>query len=305
MATIGTSSAIQDRGQALTNAHRFSAQIPELLVQAQYIAHTVMNGWHGRRKRGAGENFWQFRPYSQGDSINHIDWRRSARDDHTYIREKEWEAAHTVWLWSDVSPSMLYRSKLAQSSKESRALILILAMADILSRSGERIAWPQLLPPFSSRHGAEKLGSALMNKPKLPILPQFDQLKRFNEIILCSDFLQPAEELHSLLQSLAKRGVRAHLVEVADPAEELFPYSGRTEFSDPESGEIIIIGRAETYAQDYQKLYQTRRSELIDFCRRRGWSYTISRTDKPVSQALSHIHHALSFALNTSSSGAF
>ncbi|MFK4823650.1 DUF58 domain-containing protein [Paenochrobactrum sp. BZR 588] len=305
MAVIGTSAEIQDRGQALANAHRLAAQIPELLVQAQQIAHTVMNGWHGRRKRGAGENFWQFRPYSQGDTISHIDWRRSARDDHTYIREKEWEAAHTIWLWSDVSPSMLYRSKLAQSSKESRALILTLAMADILSRSGERIAWPQLLNPFSNRRGAEKLGAALMNATDLPALPQFGALKRFNEIILCSDFLQPVEELQSLLQSLANQGVRAHLVEVADPAEELFPYSGRTEFTDPETGEVLVVGRAETYTQDYQRLYQARRAELIDFCKRRGWSYTISRTDKPMSQALSHIHNALSFAPNISSSGAF
>lgn len=304
MAVIGTQAEIQDRGLALKEAHGIAAQIPDLLVQAQQIAHTVMNGWHGRRKRGAGENFWQFRPYSQGDTINHIDWRRSARDDHTYIREKEWEAAHTVWLWSDFSPSMLYASKLAQSSKESRALILTLAMADILSHSGERIAWPQLLAPFSSRHGAEKLGQALMGNQAMPSLPQFGELKRFNEIILCSDFLQPVEDLKALLQSLANQDVRAHLVEVADPAEELFPYSGRTEFIDPETGETLTIGRAETYAKEYQRLYQARRAELVDFCKRRGWSYTISRTDKPVSQALSHIHNALSFAPNTSSSRA-
>ncbi|MBB6259944.1 uncharacterized protein (DUF58 family) [Paenochrobactrum gallinarii] len=303
MAAIGTRSEVQDRGLALRDAKVFAAQIPELLVQAQQIAHTVMNGWHGRRKRGAGENFWQFRPYSQGDTINHIDWRRSARDDHTYIREKEWEAAHTVWLWSDFSPSMLYASKLALCSKESRALVLTLGFADILSRSGERIAWPQLLKPFSSRHGAEKLGTALMNRPEQPALPQFDGLKRFNEIILCSDFLQPIEELDQILQSLSKQGVRAHLVEVADPAEELFPYSGRTEFTDPETGEILVIGRAETYADDYQRLYQARRAELSDFCKRRGWSYTVSRTDRPASQALTHIHNALSFTSNNSMSG--
>ncbi|MGU3575851.1 DUF58 domain-containing protein [Brucellaceae bacterium C25G] len=304
MAMIGTRSDAQDRGLALKNASAIAAQIPELLVQAQQIAHTVMNGWHGRRKRGAGENFWQFRPYSQGDTLNHIDWRRSARDDHTYIREKEWEAAHTVWLWCDFSPSMLYASKLAQSSKETRALLLTLAMAAILSRSGERIAWPQLLKPFSSRQGAEKLGNALMAQQSMNASPQFDELKRFNEIILCSDFLQPVDEITSMLTSLANQGVRAHLVEIADPAEELFPYTGRTEFSDPETGEILVIGRAESYQQDYQRLYQARRNELVDFCKRRGWSYTLSRTDKPVSQTLMHLHNALSFAPDSSMIGA-
>lgn len=305
MAPIGAQTEVQDSELALKTAHGFAAQIPELLIQAQQIAHTLINGWHGRRKRGVGENFWQFRPYNQGDMISHIDWRRSARDDHTYIREKEWEAAHTIWLWSDFSPSMRYRSKLAQYSKENRALILTLALADILSRSGERIAWPQLLAPFSSRHGAEKLAQALRNSQQLPLLPQFNGLKRFNEIILCSDFLQPFEELTTILQQLANQGVKAHLVEVADPAEELFPYSGRIQFTDPESGETLLIGRAETYAENYQRLYQARRTALADFCKQHGWNYTISRTDKPVSQTLAHLHNALSPASNTVSNGAF
>ena len=52
------------------------------------------------------------------------------------------------------------------------------------------------------------------------------------------------------LDVLQRHGVRAHLIEVADPAEETFPYSGRTEFSDPETGEKLTAGRAETVSTD-------------------------------------------------------
>ena len=155
-----------------------------------------------------------------------IDWRRSARDDHTYVRDREWEAAHTVWLWADPSPSMLYKSRGATVSKESRALVLILALAELLSRSGERIAWPGLTDPFSARNGAERLAAHLVHAAELPGKPDLSAIRRFSDIVLASDFLDPVEETMAWLDVLPRHGVRAHLIEVADPAEETFPYAG-------------------------------------------------------------------------------
>lgn len=295
---IGAEVSTADRKDTLARARARASSIPDLLVEARRVVNTVMNGWHGRRKRGAGENFWQFRPYVQGESLSHIDWRRSARDDHTYVRDREWESAHTVWLWCDFSPSMLYRSNLTPVSKEARALVLTLALAELLSRSGERIAFPALLAPFSARNGAERLAGALMgasmhDTPE-SALPDINQIRRFSEVVLFSDFLQPFDELTALLDQLTRRGVRAHLVEVADPAEETFPYAGRTEFRDPETGATLVAGRAETYAEDYRRLYIARRETLSDFCTRLGWSYTVHRTDRPATEALSRLHDALS-----------
>lgn len=293
MATIGARVAPSDRTDELARAKARAAMIPDLLVEAQRVVNTVMTGWHGRRKRGVGENFWQFRPYVQGEQLSQIDWRRSARDDHTYVRDREWESAHTVWLWSDFSASMLYRSHLSQTSKEARALVILLAMAELLSRSGERIAFPGLLQPFAARNGAEKLAAALMHQTQSPTQPQLDQIGRFSEVVLISDFLQPVPDITAVLEQLARRGVRAHLVEIADPAEETFPYVGRTEFRDPETGNTLLAGRAENYADDYRRLYEARRQELKDFCKRLGWSFTTHRTDRPTSQALAHMHAIL------------
>lgn len=291
---IGTQVSPADRKDTLARARARAAAIPDLLVEAQRVVNTVMNGWHGRRKRGPGENFWQFRPYVQGEQLSRIDWRRSARDDHTYVRDREWESAHTVWLWCDFSPSMLYRSQLSPVSKEARALVLTLALAEILSRSGERIAFPALIPPFAARNGAERLAGALMHDAPESAFPDIAQIRRFSEVVLISDFLHPFEALTELLDRLAKRGVRAHLVEVADPAEETFPYAGRTEFRDPETGATLVAGRAETYAEDYRRLYTARRETLSDFCKRLGWSYSVHRTDRPAAEALARLHQALS-----------
>lgn len=293
MAPVGGAAAPVTTTDALARGRLRASLVPDLLVEARRVVNTVIAGWHGRRRRGIGENFWQFRPYVEGESHARIDWRRSARDDHIYIRDREWEAAHTVWLWADPSPSMLYQSVGASVSKQSRALVLALALAEILSRSGERIAWPGVTDPFASRDGAERLAARLAHIQQLSARPELAHIRRFSDIVVVSDFLDPAEETQAWLGPLAQRGVRAHLVEVADPAEETFPYAGRTEFHDPETGERLTAGRAETLGADYRRLYLARRTELDMWCKRLGWSYTVNHTDRLASEALVKIHMAM------------
>src|SRR6185295_4669062 len=107
-------------------------------IEARRVAATVIAGWHGRRVAGRGETFWQFRPFIPGETASGIDWRRSARDDHFYVREKEWEAAHLVWLWQDLSTSMAFRSRLATVGKRDRGMVFLLALAELLAAAGER-----------------------------------------------------------------------------------------------------------------------------------------------------------------------
>ena len=293
MVRIGESQAPAEARDALARARQRAALVPDLLVEARRVVNTVSAGWHGRRRRGIGENFWQFRPYVEGEAVNRIDWRRSARDDHIYIRDREWEAAHTVWLWADMSGSMLYKSTGALTSKQGRALVLALATAELLSRSGERIGWLGLTDPFSARNGAERVAARLAHAPAMPDRPALSGIRRFCDVVLIGDFLDPVEDTLAWLDVLARNGVRAHLIEVADPAEETFPYTGRTEFADPESGEKLTAGRAEALAADYRRLYAARRAELATHARHLGWSYTTNHTDRPASEALVRLHAAL------------
>ena len=127
---------------ALTLADR----MPRLVLEARRVAATLSHGLHGRRRAGAGETFWQFRPFVAGEAAQRIDWRRSARDDRLYVREREWETAQSVWLWIDRSASMGYVSDLAQAPKIERALVLGLALADAFVEGGERVGLLGLMP---------------------------------------------------------------------------------------------------------------------------------------------------------------
>src|ERR1700694_6121580 len=136
---------------AAGDARALAAAMPRLILEARRIAATVIHGLHGRRRAGSGENFWQYRRFISGEPARRIDWRRSARDDHLYVREREWEAAHTVWVWPDRSASMLFSSKLADKPKLDRALVLAFALGELLVRGGERIGIPESMRPTASR----------------------------------------------------------------------------------------------------------------------------------------------------------
>ena len=303
MASIGQTVEPTKSSEALLRARARAALVPDCMVEARRIANTVTAGWHGRRKRGIGENFWQFRPYANGESLSRIDWRRSARDDHTYVRDLEWEAAHTIWLWADFSPSMMYKSTLASVSKESRALVLMLALAELLARSGERIGSPGVMEPVSARNAAERLATALLHAPISAGLPDTTMIRGASDIVLIGDFLDSPDDIMARIGPLARRGLKGHVIEISDPAEETFPYSGRTEFTDPETGQKLMSGRAETLGHAYRQAYLTRRENLGSSLRHLGWSFLSHRTDQLASQALVATHMFLSGAPDKATHG--
>ncbi len=140
-----------------------AASLPRLVLEARRISANVIHGLHGRRRAGTGENFWQYRRFVSGEASQNVDWRRSARDDHLYVREQEWEAAHTIWLWPDRSPSMAFASKTARDSKLERALVVTFALAELLVSGGERVGIPGLINPTSSRNIVDKMAQAILH----------------------------------------------------------------------------------------------------------------------------------------------
>ena len=121
-------------------AEQLAATLPPLLVAAERVAATVAQGVHGRRRVGQGETFWQYRHYDLGDQPQSIDWRQSAKSDMVFVREMEWEAAQSVWIWRDASASMSWSSDRNHQSKRERADLLTLALAVLLMRGGEHVA---------------------------------------------------------------------------------------------------------------------------------------------------------------------
>jgi uncharacterized protein (DUF58 family) len=270
-----------------SRAEGLAARLPPLLIAAEHVAATVTQGVHGRRRVGLGEAFWQFRSYEPGDPPQRIDWRRSARSDRVFIRQTEWEASQTVWLWRDGSASMHYRSAPSLREKRDSAELLLLALAHLLLRGGERVALMGSGPaPSASLTVIERMAFALLREPDPRSLPAPTVLPRFSHVVLCGDFLSPVEEIAAILRPHADRGVKGHLLRVLDPAEASLPFAGRVRFAGLEGEGELMFPRVESIREDYVKRFLAHESALKDLARAIGWSMTTYRTDEPAEPAL-------------------
>lgn len=283
---------------ARSEAEKLSARLPPLMVQANRVAATIAQGEHGRRRSGQGDAFWQFRRYRNEDSSMSIDWRQSAKSQHLFVREREWSAAASIWIWRDASPSMQYQSHVATQSKLDRATVLALAFASLLVRGGERVG--ELgggQPATTGKQALDRLALGLGNRmTDAGSRPPQVSLPRFSQVILISDWLAPVEGTLVMLRHYGALGVRGHLVQVLDPAEEDLPFNGRTEFEDVASRLTMLARRAETLKDAYRDRLRGLQSALAQACHRQDWTFTTHRTDRPAQGALLAAYAALSVA---------
>lgn len=275
-------------GRSQTDAAlSLAARLPRLVLESRRVSAALAHGIHGRRRAGAGESFWQFRPFVAGEAAQRIDWRRSSRDDRLYVREREWEAAHTIWLWIDRSASMAFASSLAQAPKVERALVLGLALADAFVEAGERVGLLGQMAPRASRQIVERIAEVMAadTSDADEDLPPRAPIARFDEALVIGDFLSPIEEIRAAIEGVADRGARGHLVMIVDPVEESFPFDGQAVLHALEGSLSLRIGDAASWGRVYRDRIAAHRAAIAELARRRGWTLTIHRTDRPASEA--------------------
>jgi uncharacterized protein (DUF58 family) len=280
-------------------ADALGAGLPPLMVAADRLAASISLGAHGRRKAGIGENFWQFRRYGSADAVGRIDWRQSAKSQHLFVREREWEAAQTVWFWRDSDPGMRFGS--GDVTKMERANLLLLALAALLVRGGERVGLlgaPYL--PAASRFTLSRIGHSLLDpamqekeraRTDSDAGPPATPIARGSRIVWFSDFLAPNVE--ERMAGFARLGAVGHLVRIVDPAEEDFPYSGRARFESPRGQSSALFGRAESVGQDSRARFAAHGARIGRAATKLGWSITAHRTDHAPQNALIALHAAI------------
>ena len=259
------------------------------MVAADRLAASVSLGVHGRRRAGMGESFWQFRRYAHTDSAAAIDWRQSAKSQHIFVREREWEIAHTIWFWRDASANMDFASGV--TSKRARAELLLLALAALLVRGGERVGFAGMEgAAAASRLAVTRIGRSLFAKNDAALPPPMN-FARGSQLVWFSDFLD--DGVVEAMTRLSHQGVNGHLVRIVDPAEEDFPYSGRTRFQSTQGEPDEIFGRAERVRPAYRARFAAHGEAVAHEATRLGWTATTHRTDHAPQSALIALHAAI------------
>lgn len=287
--------ALREQAEALAEA------FPPLVAEAEHVASTVAQGVHGRRRTGMGESFWQFRRFREGDTAASVDWRHSARSRHLFVREAEWAAAESVWIWRDASPSMDYASDNQVPTKRDRATVLALALTSLLIQGGENVApLGGGFAPTTGRTAQRRMAHALIDKPAAGAtassLPPPEQLPRYAQVVLISDFLSPVEDIVASIKGYAAEGIRGHMIQILDPAEEDLPFNGRTEFEGIEENLRLMTGRAERLRKAYHARLNLHRDRIVEAARRVDFTFATHRTDRAPHTALLALYVALSGA---------
>jgi uncharacterized protein (DUF58 family) len=289
-------------GYGLARARRaevLGSRLPPLLVAARRVAATVAQGVHGRRRVGEGDSFWQFRPYVSGDPVNRIDWRQSARSGREppegwLVRQTEWDAAQTVYLWRDGSPSMGWRSRAAASDKRDRASLLLLALASLLLRGGERVA--VIRPgarPISGRFGLDRVLEELDQARDDDDLPPRFPLPRHAQVVLFGDFLSSLERIQETIGQMSAVPVTGYLLQLLDPAETTLPYDGRVCFLGLQGERDTLIPRVENIRVTYRDRLKRHQEGLAAICSAAGFGFGVHRTDYAPETALLSLYTAL------------
>lgn len=272
-----------------------AAKLPPLLAHAEHLAGTILLGEHGRRRSGLGDDFWQYRPVQPGDSLRMVDWRRSARSDAQFVREREWQVAQSVMLWVDASVSMQFTSDAATGTKADRAQVLALAVAILLIRGGERVGLTgNALPPRRGEGQILRLTDLLLNVSQEEYgVPEARAMLPHARAVFISDFMGEFDLVKAALTKAADRGVRGVLMQVLDPAEEAFPFRGRAIFESMQQSLRHETHKADDLRDRYLERLHERQAQLRALCAATGWQFNSHQTRNSAQSALLWLFRAL------------
>ncbi len=268
--------------------------LPTLLAEAERLSSALSLGEHGRKRAGQGADFWQYRPAMPGDSARNIDWRRSAKSDAPYIREREWQASQGVTFWVDSAKSMQFQSSKSKQSKTDRAFIVAYALAISLLKGGERVGIEGQGRPRAGIAQMSMLALALADQRAAEFgAPSLHDAISHGRAVVISDFLGDLGPLQAALGAAADKGVRGVIMQILDPIEEDFPFDGRTIFQSVGGGIAFETQEAGDLRARYLQRLQDRKAELARMAQALGWHFTTHHTGSPALPLLLWAHQAL------------
>ena len=271
-------------------AERVVRALPGLNLKAR-AADAAHLGAAGRKRAGSGEQFWQYRHFSEEDSAQRVDWRRSARGDDLYVRETELETARTILFYTDPHQGFDWSGEASRMTKANAARIMMLASGLLLSKAGERVGVLGSGRKASfGKAAADKLGEDLLNSKPAHFPPPPKSQSIF---VVASDFYDPVDVWRERIAPLASRSKEGVLLSISDPVEESFPWQGRVRFSRPGAALFRIFGRAETIRERYLERFAEHQQAMEALAAGMGWQYVHHSTSDAVELGAAHLKSAL------------
>ena len=266
------------------------------------VAKTVVDGFisglHRSPDFGFSEEFVEYRAYTPGDDLRHVDWNVYARTERAYLKRFRGETNAWLTVLLDASNSMQFGSHGINKMDYARYLV---ASLFYLAIHGQRDAAGLLtfddevrnyIRP-STRQGqlhrllagleqAEARARTDFSKP-MRYFQEF--LKRRGMVLIVSDFWESPESIVRTIEPLRFRGNEVVLFHVLDPKDVRPDLNGPSILVDMETKEQLEVTPDYT-KKEYREKIDTHLADLRDRARAAGLGYYLLMTDRPLDDAL-------------------
>lgn len=280
--------------ETTTNARELAAAYGRVMVQAERLAHSLMMGFHGRKQAGTGEEFWQFRPYVEGDTTRKIDWRESAKREKMYMRDNEWEAAQRILFHYTPHARLDYSSDKNTPTKKQRAELILFALSFLFQKSGELFSLNGSGLTFNNNHAQiEKIADFLsLAGAENTLLSDTGSAQKSIPVII-DDFLSPIEDVKTRFMQACAGSKDGYVIQVLDNAEINFPFEGHIEFTDSTAVQSLTFSKTQSVRDAYLKRFHAHQDALLKLCHNMGLSYHLCITSDDAKGNLAPILQAM------------
>ena len=278
---------------------RAIARAEALGMNARFIVEGYMAGEHKSPYRGFAIEFAQHREYAPGDDVRHLDWKVQAKTERYYIKQYEQETNFVAHLLLDGSESMKYGS--GEISKLEYGKMMAACLAYLILHQRDAVALgicdeevQEYLPRSDNRDNLFRIMDRLAGFEPLrgtrlaPVLHGMaGQIKRKGIVIVISDFFVDEEELLQSVQHLRFKGHEVIMMQVLDPCEIDFPFTGNVEFEGLEDLPLIRT-RPSQIKKSYHREFEKFRERLRSDVERHQCHFVGVRTDQPLDEVLAN-----------------
>lgn len=280
------------------------ARIASLKIRALNLVEGLLSGQHRSRHKGSSVEFAEYKDYTPGDEIRHIDWKVVGKTDKYHVKQFEQSTNLKATILLDASGSMGYLSPESggRPAKMDYAKTLVASLACLLLRQFDAVGLTAFndhvvnhIPPRSKAshlqhilHGLATLEPEGITRLGTVIGNMVERLPGRGLLILVSDLLSPHDdELKRNLKLLCSRGLEVILFHILDPDELTLPFDGDIVFESLEDDPPVGLD-PEDIREEYQKLLQGQIETWKRDMPGLGVDYVFLETTTPLEQGLSY-----------------
>ncbi len=274
------------------------AEISGLDLIAKTIVDGFVAGLHRSPDFGFSQEFAEYRAYSPGDDLRHVDWNVFARTERAYLKRYRGETNSLLTVLLDASNSMNYTSHKVTKMDYARytaAALFYLAIHNQRDAAGLIVFDDEVrnyIRPSTRQgqihrllHGLELAEPRARTDFAKPLNHFQEFLRRRGLVLMISDFYESPERIIRTVEPLRFHGNEVVLFHVLDPQEIHPRIAGPSTLVDLETREQMEV-TPEYMGEEYRNKIDAHIEQLRDLARGAGMDYYLLVTDRPLDGAL-------------------